>query len=446
MVRPRNGSSPDVPYLMAPSLALIPYSVTIARAIAVAFSMSLPALVVAGGQECRLVDHVCQVGAGEPGGTPGEGVQVDVWRERLALRVYSKNGLTALHVRPVDGDLAVEAAGAQQRRVEDVRTVRRGDEDDAALGVEPVHLDEQLVEGLLALVVPTAEARAPVAADRVDLVDEDDGRRVRLGLLEQVTDPGGADTDEHLDEVRAGDRVERHRGLAGDRAREERLAGAGRAVEQHALRDLRAQGLVLPRALQEVLDLVELLDGLIGPGYVGERGLRRVLGDQLRLGLAEVEHPRAAALHLRHEEQEQQHQYADRQQVDQQADEDALLGDLRVQRIDLAVVHELLGVVEDLVHGVRGHLRLDLVGAVERGLQVQADGLLLVLEQHTLDVARVELLEHDRGVDLLVAGASGEQQAQRDRAANHQEDPDHRPAKETGTFHPVVGRSTPGPS
>ena len=219
----------------------------------------------------------------------------------------------------VDGDLPVEPARAQQRRVEDVGPVGGGDQDDAALGVEAVHLDQQLVEGLLALVVAAAHAGAAVPADGVDLVDEDDRRGVRLGLLEQVTDPAGADTDEHLDEVRAGDRVERHPGLAGDRAGQQRLAGAGRAEQQHALRDLGAERLVLRRVLQEVLDLVQLLDGLVGAGDVGEGRLRRVLGDQLRLGLAEVEHPGAAALHLRHEQQQQDHEHGDRQQVDQQA-------------------------------------------------------------------------------------------------------------------------------
>ena len=101
---------------------------------------------------------------------------------------------------------------------------------------------------------------------------------VLLGLLEQVAHPGGADADEHLDEVRAGDREERHAGLAGDGAGQQRLAGAGRAVEQHALGDLGAERLVPRRVLQEVLDLVELLDRLVDAGHVGERGLRHVLG------------------------------------------------------------------------------------------------------------------------------------------------------------------------
>ena len=143
-----------------------------------------------------------------------------------------------------DRDLAVEPARAQQRRVEDVRPVGGRDQDDVGARVEAVHLDEQLVERLLALVVAAAEAGAALAADRVDLVDEDDARRVLLGLLEQVAHAGGADADEHLDEVRAGDRVERHARLAGDRARQQRLAGAGRPVEQHALGDLRAERLV----------------------------------------------------------------------------------------------------------------------------------------------------------------------------------------------------------
>ena len=66
---------------------------------------------------------------------------------------------------------------------------------------EAVHLDEQLVERLLAFVVAAAHACAALTADRVDLVDEDDARAVLFGLLEHVAHAGGADTDEHLDEV-----------------------------------------------------------------------------------------------------------------------------------------------------------------------------------------------------------------------------------------------------
>jgi hypothetical protein len=118
-----------------------------------------------------------------------------------------------------------------------------------------------------------------VAPDGVDLVDEHDGGGVGLGLLEQVTHPGGTNPDEHLDEVRAGDGVERHARLPGDRPGEQRLAGPRRAVEQDALGDLGAHGLELGRVLEELLDLLEFLDGLLGAGNVGEGRLRGVLGD-----------------------------------------------------------------------------------------------------------------------------------------------------------------------
>src|SRR5215217_1592516 len=125
-------------------------------------------LAVAGGEEGGLVDEVRQVGAGEAGRLPRERVDVDLLRQRLAARVDLEDLRAALAVRAIDDDLAVEAARAQERRVEDVRPVRGGDQDDVVLHLEAVHLDEQLVERLLALVVTTAEAGAAMAADRVD--------------------------------------------------------------------------------------------------------------------------------------------------------------------------------------------------------------------------------------------------------------------------------------
>ena len=133
--------------------------------------------VAAGGEQRGLVEHVGQVGTGEAGRAAGDAQQVDVLRDRLAARVDLEDLVAAVEVGGVDLDLAVEAARAQQRGVEHVGTVGRGDQDDPAAHVEAVHLDEQLVEGLLALVVAAAHAGAAVAADGVDLVDEDDGRR-----------------------------------------------------------------------------------------------------------------------------------------------------------------------------------------------------------------------------------------------------------------------------
>src|SRR3954452_24245210 len=110
--------------------------------------------------------------------------------------------------------LRSERAGRQKRGVEDVGPVRGGDEDDVVLHLEAVHLDEQLVQRLLALVVAATHAGAAMAPDSVDLVHEDDAGGILLCLFEEVADAAGADADEHLDEVRPRDREERDAGLA----------------------------------------------------------------------------------------------------------------------------------------------------------------------------------------------------------------------------------------
>ena len=127
-----------------------------------------------------------------------------------------------------------------------------------SFALEAVHLDQHLVQRLLALVIAAAEAGAAMAADGVDLVDEDDAGRVLLALLEHVAHPARADAHEHLDEVGARDGEERHVRLARDGAGKQRLTGAGRADQQHALRDLAAEALEFLRVLQELDDLLQL--------------------------------------------------------------------------------------------------------------------------------------------------------------------------------------------
>ena len=217
--------------------------------------------------------------------------------------------------------LAVEAPGPQQRRVEHVRPVGRGDQDDAFIRLEAVHLDEQLIEGLLALVIAAAEAGAAMTADRVDLVDEDDAGRVLLALLEHVAHPARADADEHLDEIRAGDREERHVRLAGDGAGQQGLAGARRPDQQHALRDLAAEPLKLLRILQVLDDLLELLLRLVDAGNILEGDAPDLLGQQPRSALAEAHRAAAAALHLAHEEDPHADQEQHREPGDQHAEQ-----------------------------------------------------------------------------------------------------------------------------
>ncbi len=264
--------------------------------------------------------------------------------------MYLEDFLATDHVGVRHDHLAIETARAQQRRVEHVGAVGRSDQDHPFIGLEAVHLDEKLVEGLLALVIAAAKTGAAMAADRIDLVDEDDAGRVLLALLEHVAHPAGTDPYEHLDKVRAGDREERHVRLAGDRPGEQRLAGAGRPDEQHPLGDLAAEPLKLLRVLEIFDDLLELLLGLVDPGDVLEGDPPDLLGQQARAALAEAHRSTAAALHLAHEENPHADQQKHREPGDQHAKQRGhILIDRRCGYSDV-----LLGELSDQIGVVRG--------------------------------------------------------------------------------------------
>ena len=202
-----------------------------------------------------------------------------------------------------------------------------GDEDDALALAEPVHLDQQLVEGLFALVVTAAQASAALPADGVDLVDEDDAREFFLWPARRGPERGRRRrrrTSRRSPEPEMVKTAPRPTGTA----RANSLAGAGRAVEQHAQGNLGAEGLVAAGILQGSPDLVELLDRLIGAGHIGEGGLGHVLDTTAAFELPNEAHP-PAGLHPgeQHEQRDQQQQ---RKHVDQQRAQHARLIDGRV--------------------------------------------------------------------------------------------------------------------
>src|SRR5436189_9796 len=86
---------------------------------------------------------------------------------------------------------------------------------------------------------------------------------------------------------------------------EQRLAGARGADQEGAFGQPAAQPLEFLGILEEVDDLLELLLRLVAPRHVGERDLRRVAREELRLGFSEGEGPVPPLLHLsQHEDDE----------------------------------------------------------------------------------------------------------------------------------------------
>ena len=167
-----------------------------------------------------------------------------------------KDALPTLHVGPSHHHPAVEPSGSQQGRIQHVGAVGGRDQNHALVGLEPVHFDQQLIQGLLAFVVSPAQAGAAVPAHCVDLIDEDDAGGVLLALLEQVSHPGSANAHEHLHEVGAADGEKGNPGLAGDGAGQKRLARAWRSDQQDAFGNSPPQFLELLGVLQKFDDFL----------------------------------------------------------------------------------------------------------------------------------------------------------------------------------------------
>ena len=173
-----------------------------------------------------------------------------------------------------DRDAAVEAARAQQRLVEDLGAVGRAEHDHGDVGLEAVHLGEDLVERLLALVVAAAEADAAAMRERpmassssMKMIAGEDS----LACLEEVAHARGADADDRLDELGA-PRSRRTARPPPPRRRARAASCRCRAArEQHAARDPAAEPAVAVGVLEEVDDLGELRLGLVDAGDVGER-------------------------------------------------------------------------------------------------------------------------------------------------------------------------------
>ena len=92
--------------------------------------------------------------------------------------MHFENQTSPLPVGGLDGHAAIEPPRPQQCLVEHIDPIRRADNNHVRGRVEAIHLGQDLIESLLTLVAAAKAAPRTAArpADRVQLVDEDDGR------------------------------------------------------------------------------------------------------------------------------------------------------------------------------------------------------------------------------------------------------------------------------
>ena len=220
-----------------------------------------------------------------------------------------------------------------------------------------------------------------------------------LALLKEVADAARADTNEHLNKVGAGDGEEGDARLARDAARQERLARARGAHQQHTLGDSSAEAGELLGVSQELDDLLKLLLGLFDARDVFEGYLVVRLIQQPGLRLAEA-HRLAAALHLAHEEVEDGE---DKEHREQRAQDGAPHAGLLPLEAELGGLgrHEVLQVVGHAAHRLEGCHLLEAERLGLLGLDLALD-LAVVVDDDIADGAHLDGFAEGREGDLAV--------------------------------------------
>ena len=279
----------------------------------------------------------------------------------------SEDLLTAAAIGQVYGDTTIETAGPHQGRIQDVGTVGGGQQDDTGILLKAIHLGQELVEGLFALIVAPTYTSTPLTADRINLVDENNAGGFGLGLAEQVPHPAGPHSHKHLDEFGSGHREERHACFAGNRSGEQGLTGSWRADQQHTFGDLGANGGETLRSFQEGDHLLKLFLGLGNAGHILEAHRHAPIG--LKSGLAAAKAEMAVG-HLGRTTQQQGHggqeQGREQQIADQTSD----------------------GVIADLIAHVERYARI--LGRLQQQLVVTEHG----------HISRAPVVEMDGGQPL----------------------------------------------
>src|SRR5439155_240771 len=183
-------------------------------------------------EHARLRADRVDVGARGPVAAGRQHAVVDLAGDVHLSRMNLEDRHTGFGTRHRDLDDAVEPSRPQKRFIEDVWTIRRPDDLDLSQRVEAVELREELHQGPLDLPISRRRDLEALGADRIEFVDEDDGRGLLPGELEQLPHQAGAFADVFLHELGADEPDERGLRAVRDRLRQQGLAGPWRSDDQ----------------------------------------------------------------------------------------------------------------------------------------------------------------------------------------------------------------------
>jgi hypothetical protein len=163
--------------------------------------------------------------------------------------------------------------------------------------VEPIHLDENLVERLFALIVTASKTCSTLASNCIEFIDEDNARGAFLCCRKEIANPAGADTDEHLDKLGSGHREKGNVGFACNSLGKQSFASTWWTNEQDASRDLATELLEASWLFKKLDDLDEFCFCLVNACHISKCRLGLTAHVEPRFTLAKREEAALGSCH-----------------------------------------------------------------------------------------------------------------------------------------------------
>ena len=240
-----------------------------------------------------------------------------------------QDSFPALKIRQLYRYPPVKPAGPQQGGVQCFGAVGGRQDHNTLAAVKTIHFSEQLVEGLLTLIIAADALGVSLLTNGIDLVYKDDAGSFFIGLLEKITDLGSAHAYKHFYEFRAGDGKEGDICLACHCLGKKCFAGTRRADQQHALRHFCANFLIFSGIVEEIHNFHQIFFSFVLACHIAEFDAGFAGDIDLGVALAKlhgVAHGPAA--HLIHQHPAHQlpndNENGDRQDEGQQKAEDGI--------------------------------------------------------------------------------------------------------------------------
>ena len=180
----------------------------------------------------RFIAQIGQISTTHARCATGNDARCHVLADGHFSHVHIQNLFSATDIGQGHIDLAIKTAWAQERRVQNIWPVGGRHHNDSQIGLKAVHLHEHLVQGLLALIVTATETGATLATHGINLVNENDARRILFGVFKHVAHASRAHTHKHLHKIRARDAEKRHLGFTGNAFGEQSFTRSWRPHEE----------------------------------------------------------------------------------------------------------------------------------------------------------------------------------------------------------------------